>query len=388
MKIDLRPELRALSPVTLQEQLRSRGWQEQEATPFVVVYRRGTDELDVPLRADFADYARRVEELLEVLAELEGVRPTELLESLVQPEGDTLALRVESPVTETGTIPLDDSLRIRHGMKVMVLAAAHSALSPQPWFARLTQKDPMALLAGVREGQSQRGSFTMRCIVPVSPPVGQLGLANVQSDREPYGRTVMRLLLGALESVQQVRSRGDRDGLLRLCDQGVSGNLLAALATMSPPGGSGGVEVSVSWARNRPAPKGSSRVHFPSQAFDGLMEAALAMRDRVKAKGFEVTGYVTRLEQAAPAAVRGARKVGAKNQHLQSGDVIIAPTEGDAQELGNVSVRLSHQDYQEAIEAHRTGARVHVVGTLEKTGRRWTLSDPTGFERCADASDV
>ena len=174
MKVDLRTELRAVSPVTLQERLRSRGWQQYAVTPYAIVYRRGDDELDVPLRADYADYARRVEELLDVLAALEGVQPSEILESLIQAEGDILAVRVESPLTATGTIPFADSLRIRQGMKTMVLAAAHSALSSQPWFARLTQKEPLTLLAGLQEGQTKRGSFTMRCIVPVEPPIGQL----------------------------------------------------------------------------------------------------------------------------------------------------------------------------------------------------------------------
>jgi len=101
------------------------------------------------------------------------------------------------------------------------------------------------------------------------------------------------------------------------------------------------------------------------------MDAAFAMRDRVKARGFEVTGYVTRLDQGV-------------GQQRQSGAVVITPTEGDARELGNVSVSLTHADYLEAIEAHKEGVRVHVFGTLERTGRRWTLSEPTGFERCAD----
>ncbi len=368
MKLDLRSELRTLSPVTLQERLRSRGWQQHGVTAHTIVYRRDDNELEVPLRADYADYARRVEELLEVLAALEGVRPTEILESLFQPEGDTVALRVTSPLTDTGTIPFTDSLRIRQGMKTMVLAAAHSALSSQPWFARLTQKEPMTLLAGLQEGQTQRGSFMMRCIVPVGPPVGELDVD------EPYGRRVTRLLLGALKRVQQVRSRGDREGLLNLHDQGVSGNLLSALAEMSPPGGSGALDISVSWARNRPTPpEEQTTVHFPLQAFDGLREAALAMRDRVTTKGFEVTGHVTRLDQGIELP-------------RQSGDVIIAPTEGDARELGNVFVRLSQADYLEAIEAYKEGFRVHVFGTLKKEGRRWTLSEPTGFERLVDAS--
>lgn len=369
MNIDVRSELRALSPVTLQEQLRSRGFQPVEGNGRVVVYRRGEHELDVPLRSDFGDYPRRVEELIGILATLEGVRPTELLDTLLQPEGDTIALRVESPVTETGTIPLDDAIRMRQGLKTMVLAAAHSALTPQPWFARMSQKDPVALLANVREGQSQRGSFTMRCIVPVSPPVGQL-------DREePYGRKVTRILLGALESIHEVRSRGDREGLLDLYDKGVSGNLLAALGMMTPPGGSGALEVSVSWARSRPAPgEGVPRVRLPAQAFDGLTDAAAAMRDRVKAKGFEVTGYVTRLDRSGAPQDSG-------------GDVMLTPTEAEARDLGSVSVRLGQEAYMEAIEAHRQGVRVRVFGTLEKKGRRWTLSEPTGFERCLDANE-
>lgn len=367
MRIDVRSDLRALSPATLQEQLRSWGFHPRGGDGRVAVYVRGADELDVPLRPDFADYPRRVEELIGILAALEGVPLTDLLDSLLQPQGDIITLRVGSPVTEAGTILLEDAIRMREGLKTMVLAAAHSALSPEPWFARMTQRDPVNLLANVRESQSQRGSFSMCCIVPVSPPVGPL------DTEEPYGRKVTRVLVGALESIQEVRSRGDREGLLHLADRGVGGNLLAALGTMTPPGGTGVLEVSVSWARSRPAPgEGTPRVRLPAPVFDGLADAAAAMRDRVKARGFEVIGYVTRLERSSAPQ--------------DGGDVTLAPTEEDARDMGSVAVPLGPEAYVEAIEAHRQGMKVRVLGTLEKKGRRWTLSEPTGFERWPDAN--
>lgn len=90
----MRSDLRALSPVTLQEQLRARGFHLQESDGRVVVYRRGDHELDVPLRSDFADYSRRVEELIGILAVLEGIPTNDLVASLLEAEPDTAPLPV------------------------------------------------------------------------------------------------------------------------------------------------------------------------------------------------------------------------------------------------------------------------------------------------------
>lgn len=372
MNLDLREAIRSLSPVTLQEQLRSRGFQlltDDPGTEDVAVYRRDGIELDVPMRDDFADYSRRVEELVGILAELEKVQPTELLDTLLQPAGDVLALRVHSEATSTGTIPLEDSLRLRQGTKTLLLAAAHSELSARAWFPRLSRTEAVALLASVHEGQTQRGSFTARFIVPVEPTVGQLTIAD-----EPYGRRVTKRLLRALEGVRRVRALGAYDGLLELRNEGVSGNLLGALASMAPPGGAGLLDLSVSWSRNRPAPGGVvTRVRLPGEAFSGLDAAAEAMRSQEKSKGFEVVGYVTRLAR--------------ENDADAHGEIVVAPTEGEARELGRVALRLDAASYAEAIQAHRDGSKVQVVGTLEKVGRRWTLTDASGFGRRGDEAD-
>jgi hypothetical protein len=52
-----------------------------------------------------------------------------------------------------------------------------------------------------------------------------------------------------------------------------------------------------------------------------------------------------------------------------------------AEDLGDIQVRvlLTPADYLVAIEAHRTGRPVRIAGTLEKRGRRWVLSNPSGI---------
>ena len=45
----------------------------------------------------------------------------------------------------------------------------------------------------------------------------------------------------------------------------------------------------------------------------------------------------------------------------------------------HVRVTLSPADYLQAHAAHGAGRLVTVSGTLERRGRRWVLSSPSGF---------
>lgn len=369
MSIDLRDAARSIKPVPLQEYLRSRGWTVEEDLAErvgVVVYAKDGLSVDVPQRTDFADYTRRVAELLELLAEVEHKRPLALIEELTQPAGDVLGVRVDSELARSGTLPLTDSIRLREATKNLLLASAHSTITPQAYFPRMSRADAAALVASVREGQNQRGSFVARFIVPVDPAVGQ---QQSLLEDEPFGRRVMKLLMRALDGVHRVRSLGAYDDLLSMENQGVSGNLLAALSAMRGSIGRGSLELSVSWSRNRKAPeKFPSQVQFPAEALDGLDAVVDQMRGRAQTKGFRLEGYVTKLSR--PAGEADA-----------PGDIVLVPSGPDIAELRQVSVHLDAEDYKDAIVAHQSGSSVQVVGTLQKQGRRWVLDDASGFER-------
>jgi hypothetical protein len=114
-------------------------------------------------------------------------------------------------------------------------------------------------------------------------------------------------------------------------------------------------------------------VQFPAEALDGLDAVAEKMKGLAQTKGFDVVGYVTRLDRPADVDAEG--------------DVVLVPIGDDTGDVRRISVHLSAEDYNEAIAAHQTGVPVHVVGTLRKSGRRWFLSHASGFERIPDESD-
>jgi len=369
---NLREAATSLKPGAVQEYLRSRGWTLKEDLSVeygVVLYEKDGGVLDVPLRSDYADYGRRMAEVIAPLAKIEGMTPLALLEDLARPAGDVLAIRVHSDRATSGTLPLLESLKLREGAKNLLLAAAHSAISPQPWFPRMSRAEAVELISGIHEGQTQRGSFISRFIIPVEPAVGTLPIG------EPFGRRVTRCLMQALENVRRVRTLGAYDDLLGLTGEGVSGNLLGALATMRPVGATSALEMSISWSRNRAQPEGlARRVRLSEEMLKGLEVVAEAMRNQARTRGFTVSGYVARL----------ARPPGEANA---PGDVVIVPSGGDTTDLSRLHVHLDPESYNEAIRAHERGSLVRVVGTLGKSGRRWTLSQASGFELLADLQE-
>lgn len=347
-------------PGPLQEYLRSRGWQLEEAseTRGVASYIKDGVTVDIPQRVDFADYARRVAEVIGLLAEMESRGPQLLIEDLLQPVGDALGVRIDSEGTRNGTLPLLESLRLREATKNLLLAAAHSELLPLDYFPRMSRAEATALIASVREGQNQRGSFVARFIVPIEPAIGE----QLDALDAPFGRRVVSRLLSAVQSVQRVRALGAYEELLRMGRQGVSGNLLSALHSMSHVVGAGSLEFAVDWARNRPIPLAApSRVLFPGESLEGLDAVADQLKSQAQTKGVSVEGFVIRLDRSDPDA---------------PGQIVVVQDD----EVKRVNVTLQDSDYTLAIQAHKLGQPVRVVGTLTKQGRTWTLTESTGLE--------
>lgn len=359
MNIEQTETLGLIQPVVVQEYLRSRGWRltgDFSARGFVEYQQHGEVAV-VPMETQFRDYTRRLRELLELLVATENVAWSSLVNDLTQPLGDVLAVRMDTPPAKAGTLLFEDSLRLRQGARTLLLAAAHSERFAQAWFPRLARGEAVELVNRVQEGQTQRGSFIARFIVPLTPSQSEISLGD-----EPYGRRVIKLLLRGLEAIRRVRSLGDYDELTRLEKQGVSGNLLAALATMGPSTG-GAVEFSVSWARGRELPTDvPESVYFTNEALAGLDDVADKMRSKVSIPGFEIQGYVTQL-------VREATDLNAP------GEVTLVPSENESRQFARVSVQLDQGSYAKAINAHKQGDLVQATGTLKKAGRRWVIEN-------------
>lgn len=354
-----------LLPSVLRRYLATAGWEPSErkkAWRFSKEMPAGDVYVDVPKNQDFADYERRVVELVQVLAAAEERSSREILLSLANPTADGLAFRFASSDTGSGTISVSDGCRIRHAQRRLLLSAAHSVVEPQAHHPRLSRTEAVAFLETCREAPSQHGSFVANIIIPVAPPVGQLPLD------DPFSRQVTSLLARALHEVSEAISTGDDERLLNGARNGLSSNLLDALSDLHPPGQHGTLDVGFSWAPGRPAPGHHRRVRFDHSFFPSMAEAARFLRETLPMPGTTVEGYFAGFERDPQDPSR-------------PGEVaLLATLDEYPGQTKKVYMTLSRSAYSDAWQAHKKAAKVRVTGTLIKEKRRYVLRNPGEVE--------
>lgn len=368
------PGLESVQPGDVQNYLQSTGWtfSRRIATDIIELSRTisgSTVAVRVLFDRSYSDYEVRTAELIELLAKLEQRPFAEVLDDLLTPPGDRVRFRVLSESTRSGSISLQDSLRLRSNARQLLLAAAHSAISPQRHFTKLGHAQAVSLVDECLEPQTERGSYVTSLLVPVTPSIASTG--NLE---EPYARRVTQLLFGALFEASDIYTRGASGELLNREEAGLSSNLLGALAGMRPSGERSYLEVSMSWSRTRPAPSTEQKARFEWAAFPMFKEAARVLRETTPLTGLEIEGYVVRLDRGADPS--------------QLGEVVVATELADFGSL-RVHMRLPPESYALATQAHRTGNPVAVLGTLKKKGRAFWLEEPSGFHlpNMAERSD-
>jgi hypothetical protein len=359
----------ALDPATFRRYLRGTGWTElplphSRVWRFVHRSPEGEVTTEIPTDAAFLDYAKRLHEALDALSFVEQRPPEAIVATLEHPDVDRLQLRLTGESVQDGTIPLQDALRIRSARKQLLLAAAHSALEPRPWFSRLGRAEPLELLAVCREAPPQVGSFVSEVLIPVSPALPPLS----EEVEAPFARRTTALLARALLTVSDLIARGDDTALLQHAQDGVSANLLAALAELGPPDERGALEFTMSWTPRRPAPDLAKRpIRFDRSALRLVGEAARVLRETSEAPGSELEGFIARLERSTP------------DDPTAPGVLVLATALEGRPGTSRVQLHLPPDLYQRAVEAHQHAARVRVTGTLVREGRRSSLRDVSGF---------
>jgi len=99
-------------------------------------------------------------------------------------------LRVVSPVSEDGSLGLEEGVTLVESAKDLVLSAARAAVSPRAYFRSRLPSAADEYMRKVRLGQTELGSYVVTVVCPVSPELQPTDLAFQQNLDEPYDRKV------------------------------------------------------------------------------------------------------------------------------------------------------------------------------------------------------
>ena len=362
--------LRAITPAALAAFARSEGWSRTEVYGAHADVYAGTDrpEIILPRTDRLADYASSVSRLLGVFAKITDRDELATYRDLVGADRDVVRVRAFGG-DDDGSVILDAGVEIVAQAREMLLAAACAARAPRSLYRAGANKEANEYMRRVKLGQTEHGSFIVTLLAPVPPLLQpQLDPSWASLEDEPMERMVTRRLMCALEASRNAAERalsGDGSAFENSVAAGVSANLCEAVAKMIEQ--SNGLDVSLTWARTRPAPEAQKKVVFSNNDAEILREAARTFRLKQPKPDVTLFGTVYSLT---------------RDQEEVEGVVTLKAMIDD--KVQSVKAVLDQATYKVAVQAHGAKTPVIVTGDLERVGQRWQMTNASVREFPAD----
>jgi hypothetical protein len=247
--------LRLVKPQQLRGYALAKGWQRVAGIngKIAVFNHPGAefDQLIVPMDESQVDYARRVRDILQNLAEFECRPEFEVLNDLLTPEADVVRYRVASKATGRGSIPLIEGIRLLDGARRSILSAACSVINPVAQHLRMSRTEAQQLLNACNLGQTEGDSYAISVSFP---------LRAVEEDEpllpggEPFTRRAVAMLMRSAARIVTAIEADLVPGVFQPeANQPVlSANLCDAILLMQPSDEDSHLDVKASWATTLP----------------------------------------------------------------------------------------------------------------------------------------
>jgi hypothetical protein len=332
----------------------------------------GFDDVEIvlPRYQNTSDFLARMRTAIRTLSDLED-RSADLIIADIRGVGfDIVRSRIPDELVRNDAVHLSTAVNYIAGVKTLLAATATTEIDPVPHFLRV-RKEALEYADACQFAHTFRGSFGFTIESPVSPNIAPTFL-DIPQDA-PFERRVISRFARGVDDICEAVRRDNVDVILTDFDRGFGANALDQFADLVESTARTGMTFSFSFSPEWPVPDDLARVRelrVGPQHIDVTREAAKSLRTQPVAREEQLFGRIVRLQtEADPTDLEtpiGDREVAIQWSH---------------EDLGDIQVRalLNPADYLTAIEAHRNGRPVRVSGTLEKRGRRWVLSNPTGL---------
>jgi hypothetical protein len=363
------------------EWVEGRGWRRRKfARDDIAVLEKSRTQVSIPLDAEFRDYARRLEEAIEVIADVENMPAIHLVRTLLIKDTDALNWRgAKTAIIRAGTLPLNDGIAFFEGARKMLLSSAHMRIDPASFYRRLgSQKAAEAFIERCRMGPTEEGSFVATIFCPVNVELIKIPeqMSLLTGLGEPFGRAVTRTLMTQMSRLAEAAAKNDGDLLFEGENRTarVSANFCEGLLRMTSNGSINEISVSAEW--NGTPPKDTAAIATISYDEFHVVEGFVkVLRPEFKEPNREVfTGKVRKLE-ADP-----------EKDKRSGGEITVAAV---TQAFGNVNAKLmleTTDDYHLALKAHDASDVVVMSGRIVKTGRGYRILEYSDFRLLNDRS--
>ena len=359
-----------INPCAVVRYLKDTGW-----TPFktkkeyIKVFQKITEkdnfyQVIIPLDKTLSDYKIAMFEAIEQIAQLEGQSAEQLMLYLLNPNTDILKIRLQKSDIEAGSILFDDAINLFENAKKLIAATAQDILHPKRIHQGRQDEVISTLVGNCRFGQTEIGSYVISVVCPFaelddSEKYKQLSIFSDEEEcANSLTRQVTNRIMTNVSSIKVNIDNGEIDKLISEDENSmISANFYEALAGLNMADFDTSVEFIAQWS---PVVKSNrceeDRVTLTHDYYQPIVATIGKLREKFSTHT-KIVGRVKKLESIPDVSKRKTGKV-----------TIVYLDEYDNKRT--VSVQLSKEEYNKAIEAHESGSHVEVIGEIEDNGKR------------------
>ncbi|MDA3933963.1 MAG: hypothetical protein PF630_06510 [Gammaproteobacteria bacterium] len=366
---DINSIVKDIIPVRLEMYLLSTGWIENGSiSDKAKVWHRPEEnhfdlEILQPVNEGLKDYSQRLYEVIRNLSEYENRSPLKVISDLKNFDSDIVKIQVISPDVDSGAIPIDDGVLLFEKAKDLLVSSTLSTFTKKRFFSGSWPAVVKEFMNTLRFGQTERGSYIVNVIAPVSH-FSEMEFPEADcSTTRSISNNLARSLGATMVALKNYEKTNDLFSFEGAVSSGVSANLCDAIIGMSGSSKSRDVEISIELAASeKDSQEILSKHRFTSSHIPILSAASEYYKGKFVIKNYEASGLVIRMDHE-PTEDYGVIRVTSTVNGTDK----------------NISIQLSLDDYWKAVKAHKPRLPVVCQGDLHITPRSASLADPRNF---------
>ncbi len=354
--------------------LRYEGWQLANENSHWLLFEAFEDIEGKPLQIalyrdpEAPDFSLSVYHSLRTLTALNKKTPDSILQDILTFNRDILEVRVDD-AADTTSVSIEKAAKQIHELKQLVLYGATSERSRRQHYGNwLPSIRPT--LDEFAFGHTVAGSFGFRLEAKL--------VGNQPSDKptfpgfepKPMSRFVMERIMRGLAATEQAVSETNTRPLVEGYRMGFNSNMCEAIANISQdltkP-----VRYNIKWSRVFEVP-------------DDLMNIRQIEIHDVHRRYLEAASKELAAQETTFATIKGVVRSLDSKGNPRSDDVVDRTVKiyggPPSESWRQIHLTLEKDDYLTAIKAHDEWLTISVSGYLSRTGTKWLLQKPEGFQ--------
>lgn len=360
--INLKDLTEKINPLTFAKYLTSTGWTSfPTKKDYIKIFQyklKGDDfyQIIIPIDRTLSDYKIAMYNAIETVSAVEKQSTEQLMLYLLNPNTDILKIRLDNNNIETGSITIDDGIRIYENAKKLLVATAQDIINPKRYHQGRIDDTVSKFIDSCRFGQTEIGSYVVSIVCPFAEIDKQKSFRQLSifSDEEQCAysltRQVTNRLMTNIASIKASIDSGDYTNLATPSENTIiSANFFEALMGLNLNSEGTNLEFIAQWSPSVKINRTSKSKIALSYDYCQPISDTINKLKETKKEAVKIVGRIKKLESSPELETR------------TSGKITVVYLDENGNKKSSVA-SLSREDYLNAIKAHTEGNYVEITG--------------------------